>query len=126
MSVRDKLGERARPYLKSGEQIQSVFIAMSGPSPYWSFFVPIINMAFSPYHEIVVTSRGIVVLDTTKWFSIKPKRQRLRHSRDFSFGQMKGLYGSFVLDDTKYWVHRRFHKDVAAADAALAQPTSAR
>ena len=33
-SLREKLAERAGPYLQPGEQIQQVYMAQGGPSPY--------------------------------------------------------------------------------------------
>ena len=127
MGLRNKWAERGWPYLESDEQIQSAFIAMSGPSPYWALLTgPLIQLLFSQYHQVVVTDRAIVVFDTTKWFAIRPARLRLRHPRSFYFGRMRGRYGSFWLGDTKYWVHWPFHKDVAAADAALAMSSRGR
>jgi hypothetical protein len=79
-------------------------------------------LVFGRARLVVVTDRAIVVLDVNKWTG-RPTRLRLRHSRDFYFGQLSGLWGKFVLDNAEYWVHRRFHGDVAAADAALTQMT---
>jgi hypothetical protein len=155
VSLRSKLAERARPFLEPGEQIQAIFRAQSGPSPYWQipFFVVfliftcitlpdalrwgnsttalamalavgavaavlIVLVVLVRVHPVVATDRAIVVLDATKWTN-RPTRLRLRHSRDFRFGPMSGTWGTFVLDNTKYWVPKQFHKDVAAADAAL-------
>jgi len=70
----------------------------------------------------VVTERAILVIDLSKWRA-RPIGLRLRRPRDFYFGRLSGLWGSFVLDDTEYWVGKRFHRDVAAADAALAEMT---
>ena len=123
MSLRSKLEKRAAPYVRSSERAQAVFPALSGPSPYWSFLLGLILYTFSRQHTFVVTDQGILVLDSSMW-NYRPKRLRLRHPRNFYFGQMKGLWGSFVLDDTKYFVHMRFHKDVAAADAALGRTAS--
>ena len=39
MSLRSKLADRARPYLEPGEQIQAVFMAQSGLSPYRGFLI---------------------------------------------------------------------------------------
>jgi uncharacterized protein DUF2510 len=146
VSLRKKLAERARPYLEPGEHIQAVFKAQSGASPYWQgliaglvVFVALnlqaifhagflvtevgvvvaLMIAFSVLfrvHHVVVTDRAIVVLDASMWTN-RPTRLRLRHPRNFYFGRMSRIWGKFVLDNTKYWVHRRFHKDVAAADA---------
>jgi hypothetical protein len=147
------LAERARPYLEPGEQIQAVFRAQSGLSPYWvpltcvAFAVVVICaptvlptvvgafwivyalgivflIVFFRIHHVVVTDRAIVVLDTLMPFLLlanRPTRLRLRHPRNFYFGRMSGLWGKFVLDNTKYRVHWWFHKDVAVADAALTE-----
>lgn len=153
MSRRDKLAELARPYLESGEQIQAVFVAQSDAWRVWlgcliyllswfaldaalmvfarpwaSVFSTVAPLAsiliflFFRLHVVVVTDRAIVVLDNPKW-PHRPLRLRLRHPRDFYFGQLSGLSGSFVLDNTKYRVGRKFYKDVATADAALTQMT---
>lgn len=156
MSLRNKLAERARPYLEPGEQIQAVFRAQSGLSPSWQFlpfailfatfpwwgirvgvlpvtvvggagaswivFIIVFNIVFFRIHHVVVTDRAIVVLDVNRWTN-QPTRLRLRHSRNFYFGQLSGLWGKFVLDNTNYWVQRQFHSDVAAADATLTQMT---
>jgi hypothetical protein len=37
MALRDKLAQWAAPFLEPGEQIQSMFVAQSGASPYWRF-----------------------------------------------------------------------------------------
>jgi hypothetical protein len=147
VSLRNKLAERARPYLEPGEQIQAGFRALSGLSPYWLslYFVivlfpnfvmraPTVLLAtvvalwsvflivFSRGHYVVVTDRAIVVIDVNR-FTNRPTPLRLRHSRNFYFGPMSRAWGNFVLDNTKYWVPRQFHMDVAAADAALTQMT---
>jgi hypothetical protein len=78
----------------------------------WVVALSIMFSVFFRVHHVVVTDRAIVVLDVSKWTD-RPTRLRLRHPRDFYFGQLSGLRGSFVLDNAEYWVHRRFHKDVA-------------
>jgi hypothetical protein len=30
---------------------------------------------------------------------------------------VSGLWGKIELDDKRYWVHKRFHKDIEAADS---------
>jgi hypothetical protein len=47
--------------------------------------------------------------------------------RDTRFGKVSGIFGKIELGGTKYYVHKRFHKEVEAADAAstTAAPVSA-
>jgi Protein of unknown function (DUF2510) len=125
VSLRSKLADRARRYLEPGEQLQAIFMAQSGPSPYWGLLTPIMSF-FSKFHQVVATDRAILVLDASMWTPARPRQLRMRRPRDFYFGRLSGLWGSFVLDNRKYWVHRRFHKDVAAADAALTEMTQGR
>ena len=154
MSLRDRLAERARPYLEPGEQIQAVFRAWSDVWRVWQKLIayfsylalmvalmlflhpwstvisyvfilatPILVLLFVRLHDVVVTDRAIVVLDISK-LKHRPTRLRLRHPRNFYFGQLSGLTSeSFVLDNMKYRVNRKFFKDVATADAALTQMT---
>jgi len=156
MSLRNKLAERARPYLAPDEQIQAVFIAQSGPSPYWAFlvglafaipycmvyafklqhsgvglvlllvlvvtYIVVVRLVF-PILHFVVTDRAITVLHAS-WLATFPRQLRQRHPRTVYFGLRKsGLWGTFELDNTKYWVRSRFQKDLAAADAALTAMT---
>jgi hypothetical protein len=50
----------------------------------------------------------------------KPKSLLSRGPRNVRLGPLSGLWGQIHLDQ-RYWVHKRFHKDVAAADQALDQ-----
>lgn len=123
MALRDKLAARMQPLLAPGEQVQQVFLVQSGPSPYWMFLTSFIVFATS-YHVVAVTDRSIVVGRSPWYFSTKPKRVVARFPRELSFGRVSGLWGGplyLTPNGKKSWVHKRFHKDVAGADAALAQ-----
>ncbi|KNX36390.1 hypothetical protein [Luteipulveratus halotolerans] len=120
MALRDKLAKRMEPYLEPGERIQSVFMAQAGPSPYWLFLTYLMFFWFRPV-VIAVTDRNVVIVNTGKfWTTTFPKKLHLRGPRMVWFGEQSGLWGSIQLDE-KYYVHKRFHKDVRAADAALHQ-----
>jgi hypothetical protein len=118
MALRDKLAERARPYLEPGEQIQSVFCAQSGPSPYWAFLSAWIMILTNGYVVVVATDRSIIVLKAGRFTPTKPKSLRLRGPRNVWFGAPTGLWGQIQLDQ-RYWVHKRWHKDVVLADQIL-------
>jgi hypothetical protein len=99
---------------------------MTGPSPYWAFLTgSLTQLLMSGQHQVVVTDRAILVVDISK-LTGKPKRLGGRHPRNVRLGTMSGLFGSFELNGRKYWVHKRFHKDVASADAPLTKTVSAR
>ncbi len=114
MALRDKLATRAQPYLEPGEQVQQVFCAYSGPSPYFAFLSSLIILFGGHYHIIVVTDRAVIVLDAGKLRSTFPKRLRIRGPRQVVMGDPRGLWGGIQLDQ-RYYVHRRFHTDVRAA-----------
>jgi hypothetical protein len=119
MALRDKLRDRVQPKLQEGETIQQVFLAQTGPSPYFLFLTSIFFFLMK-YWVVAVTDRRIVIFRAGTWTSSFPKEQAAEFPRSTKFGPVGGLWGKFELGDTKYWVHKRFHGDVEAADAAAA------
>jgi hypothetical protein len=119
MSLREKLAQRAAPFLEPGETVQSIFVAQTGPSPYF-FLLSIWIVVFgSHYYTIVATDRAMLVLRNGKFASANnPKKVHLRGPRNVWLGTPSGIWGKIQLDQ-RYWVHKRFHKDVIAADDAL-------
>ncbi|HEX4832145.1 MAG TPA: hypothetical protein VH478_13760 [Trebonia sp.] len=122
MALRDKLAQRAQQYLEPGEQVQSVFCVQTGASPYMALVSAWIVLLTRGYYTIAVTDRAIVIL-RNGWFSgTNPKEITARLPRQ-PLEQPTGLWGKLNLNGTRYWVHRRFHKDVAAANAAITATT---
>ena len=121
MALRDKLRDRAQRYLEPGEQIQAVWLGQSGPSPYYMFLSYWIVIIGGHYKVFVASDRAILVLDAGKMMPAKPKRLRVRATRQVQLGPCSGLWGQIQVAGTRYWVHKRFHKDIDAADAAMAQ-----
>lgn len=119
MALRDKLAQRATPFLEPGEQIQSVFLAQSGPSPYWSFLSAWIVIIAAGYATVVVTDRAVIVLRNGRLMGSVAKSVITRLPRQ-PMDSPSGLWGQVNLGGTRYWVHKRFHKDVEAANAAIA------
>jgi hypothetical protein len=50
VSLRNKMAKRAHPYLEPDEQIQAVFMAQSGVSPYWGLLIAVVFLI--PYSMI--------------------------------------------------------------------------
>ena len=119
VALRDKLARRSVPYLEPGEQIQAVFLAQSGPSPYFILLAFIIILIGARYAVVVVTDRAIVVFRAGVFTPSFPKRVVARLPRGTWLGDPSGLWGKIQLD-RRYWVHKRFHKDVRAANQMLA------
>ncbi|HEX4431638.1 MAG TPA: hypothetical protein VHZ96_20380 [Frankiaceae bacterium] len=125
-SLREKLAERAGPYLEPGEQVRQVFMAQAGPNPYWSFLTYLIYFKVKP-RIIVVTDGRILVLPAGRMAPGKPTPGQpiAVLPRQTPIGPVSGLWSAINLGGEKLWAHKRFHKDVAAADAAIGYPQPA-
>jgi hypothetical protein len=118
MALRDKLAQRAVPFLEPGEQIQAIFVAQSGASPYWSFLSTWIVLLTRGYVTVVATDRAIIVLRNGWLSGTRPQSLLARLPRQ-PMDDPSGLWSTLHLGGTRYWLHRRFHKDVRAANAAI-------
>jgi hypothetical protein len=96
--------------------MQSVFLAQSGPSPFWSLLSYWVNIIGSNYVVIAVTDRAVVVLRAGRLMPAKPKAMKVRGPRQ-QFPPQSGLWGQIQLD-VRYFVNRRFFSDLEAANAA--------
>jgi hypothetical protein len=114
MALRDKLRERCLPHLENGETIEQVFLAQTGPSPYWLFLTYLVCF-WTKYRIVAVTDRSIAVFDAGIWSPAKPKRLWARLPRETPLGPVSGLWGKISLNGVTHHVHKRFHKDIAAA-----------
>jgi len=120
MALRDKLRRRAQPMLEPGEEIQSVFLVQAGPNPNLLLLTYLISF-FSTYKVVAVTDQAVVVMGASMWRPTFPKGVAERLPRQTQIGPTSGaLWSKTGLPGEKTtWVHRRFYKDVQAADAAL-------
>jgi len=82
-------------------------------------FGALLYVLISKPRIVAVTDRGIVLLTAGKFATNKPTGVEARGPH-VQLGPVKGLWAPIHLGD-KLYVHRRFHKDVEAADAALAR-----
>ncbi len=119
MAARDKIAERMQPYLEPGEQIRHVFAAQTGPSPYWAVLTWLIMAFGAKYRLVAVTDRAVVVCRASMWKPFAPKDLLGRLPRGVSFGPVRGLWGKTTVGPEQMWVHKRFHRDVEAANAEL-------
>jgi hypothetical protein len=119
MAIRDKLAKGVQPYLEPGETLQSTFPAQSGPSPWLMVLMGVIPyMLIAKYVVIAVTDRRIAVFKASALTATKPKELLASYPRDTKLSRTGGAWGKIHLGGTRYWVHRRFKNDTAAADAA--------
>ena len=122
MALRDKLAERTQPYLEPGEQVRHVFMGQTGPSPWFAALSWLIILFAGQYFIFAVTDRAILVMNAGKFVTSKPKGLEARLPRATQLGPVSGLWGETHALGKRVWVHKRFHKDIAAADAELGQP----
>ena len=120
MALREKLASRAQPFLEPGEQITQIFPTQVGPNPWMIPAIgPIIVMFLSKMRVIAVTDRAVLVLNSSK-MSPKPTGLLQRLPRQTRLGPIDGkIWGKATIGGERNWVHKRFHKDLQAADAAL-------
>ncbi|WP_129664604.1 hypothetical protein [Phytoactinopolyspora endophytica] len=121
MTLRDKLPERTRPYLRPGENTEQVFLAQSGPSPYF-LLLTWLTFFWIRFYIVVVTDQSIILVRARYIMNTKPKKSdavEARVPRHTRIGPLSGLWASTSnLGPKRLWIHKRFHKDVDAADAA--------
>ena len=121
MALRDKLTERAQPYLEPGEQVRQVFMGQTGPNPFLAAISWLIILIAGEYFVFVVTDRAVLVLKASKWVPSKVKGLEARLPRTTPIGPLSGIWGQTHALGKRVWINKRFHKDVAAADAEMGQ-----
>ena len=85
----------------------------------WWFLVTLwILILKNRYRAIIATDRRILVLDTGRWAMTKPKSVIRELPRATQIGPASGLWYRTDALGEKLYIHKRFHKDIAAADAA--------
>ena len=116
MAIRDKLRTNAQKHLKQGETIQQVMAAQS-TSPLMaalSYWIAIIK---NSARVIVVTDQRIFVTMSGRLSATQVKDIVNEALRSTKLGTPKGLWHKCeTLGETLY-IHKRFFKDIQAADA---------
>jgi hypothetical protein len=123
MAIRDKMRNNAAAVLQPGETIQEVFGAQTA-SPFWSLVSYWIIIFKNAYRVVVVTDRRILVCTSGRVTTTPVKEIAEEFPRTTQIGPASGLwYKCETLGKTLY-IHKRFHKDVAAADAGSSPLTA--
>ncbi|MDX6286083.1 MAG: hypothetical protein QOG53_1568 [Frankiales bacterium] len=119
MALRDKLAARVQPFLKPEERVVNVFLTQQGLSPYLMFLSTVFIFWFK-FRIVAVTHSRIVVFTASAWRPAKPRAVFGTLPRETRFGLTSGgLWAKIDLEGQKFYVHKRFQKDVRAADAAI-------
>jgi hypothetical protein len=126
MALRDAMRASAAQFLNPGETTQEVLGAQTG-SPLvrgigsaFGLLGVLITVAFNKYRIVAVTDQRILVLDTGRW-GMKTARGVVDVlPRGIRLGPARGVWHSLELPSGKVWIHRRFYKDMEAADMMVA------
>jgi hypothetical protein len=116
MALRDTMRERAQPWLQPGEQVQVVFGGQK-ITQWWIALSALILLIANRYRVVVATDRRILVLAGTRMSQSKVTGVLAELPRSTQIGPPSGLWWKCESLGEPLYVHKRFHKDVAAADA---------
>jgi hypothetical protein len=120
----------AAQFLNPGETIQAVLGAQTGSplvrgiSGAFGLLGVLATSAFNDYRIVAVTDQRILVLDAGTW-SMKKARDVVEIlPRATRLGPGTGVWHSIKPASGKLWIHRRFYKDMEAADRMFAPANS--
>lgn len=117
IALRDKITENSAQFLQPGEQVQAV-IGGQTLSGWWGALSSIVFF-WNNYRAVLATDKRILVLHCGKWRMGKPQSIVRELPRNTKIGPATGFWWKSTTLGEKLYVHKRFHKDVAAADAAI-------
>ena len=121
MALRDSMRESAAQYLRPGEPIQAVIGAQTASQWLAGLTGIFVFLGLNHYRILAVTPSRIVVLDAGK-SSLKTARGVVTElPRSTRLGPGTGVWHRVQVGRENLRIHRRFFKDIQAADSALAQ-----
>lgn len=118
MALRDKIIAKAQTYLQPGEQVQQAFSAQTKSGWWQSFGLLGFLIAQPKFRSVVVTDRRILALNTSMWSVTTPKGVAFEAPRH-SLGEPSGLWWKCTALPEQLFIHKRFHKDVVAANQSM-------
>jgi hypothetical protein len=120
VALRDSMRDSAAVYLRPGEPIQAVIGAQTASQWLAALTGVFIFLGLNHYRILVVTPYRIVVLDAGK-SSMKTARGVVTElPRSTRLGPGTGLWHRIPVGKENLRVHRRFFKDLEAADTTVA------
>src|SRR5580700_4291018 len=112
--------ESAAQFLRPGEPIQAVIGAQTASQWLAALTGIFVFLSLNRYRILAVTPTRIVVLDAGKTSMKKARGVVTELPRSTRMGPGTGVWHQIPAGSEKLRVHRRFYKDLDAADAALA------
>jgi hypothetical protein len=122
MALRDTMRESAAPYLKPGEEVQAVFGAQTASQYVAAIGGVLFFLGLNRYRIFVATPQRILVLDAGKFSMKKAKGVVTELPRSTKLGPGTGIWHVVPAGAERLRVHRRFFKDLDAADALAVSP----
>jgi len=119
MALRDTMLNSAAEYLRPGEPVQAIFGAQTASQWVAGFAGIFVFLGLNHYRILVVTPARILVLDAGKTSMKKARGVVMELPRSTRLGPGTGLWHRIPAGDVTLRVHRRFFKDIQAADSAL-------
>ena len=107
----------ATPYLQQGETVQAVFGAQTASQWLAALTGVFVFLGLNRYRIFVVTPQRILILDAGKASMAKAKGVVTELPRATKLGPGTGLWHVIPAGNESLRVHRRFFKDIEAADA---------
>jgi hypothetical protein len=111
--------DSAQPFLAPGEEIQQVIGAQTASQYVAALGSIFVFMGLNRYRILAVTQQRILILDAGKTSMAKAKGVVAEVPRTTQLGPGTGVWHVLPLNGEKLRIHRRFYKDIAAADGAL-------
>ncbi len=119
MALRDTMRESSAQFLQPGESIQEVFGAQTASQWVAALGGIFLFLGLNRYRIFAVTPQRIVVLDAGKASMSRARGVVAELPRSTKLGPPTGpLWHVIPVGDEKLRVHRRFFKDIEAADSA--------
>jgi len=110
--IRDKIIENSQEFLRPGETVQAVAGGQT-----LNGWIGGVFLFFNNFRAVIVTDQRILLLDCGKMRMGKPKSVIRELPRNTRIGPTKGLWWKCTSLGEKFYIHRRFHKDVETADS---------
>jgi hypothetical protein len=120
MALRDDMRSSAAEFLQPGEPIQAVIGAQTASQWLAGLTGVFVFLGLNRYRIIAVTPTRIVVLDAGKTSMKKARGVVTELPRSTRLGPGTGMWHRIPAGSETLRVHRRFFKDIDAADSVAA------
>jgi hypothetical protein len=120
VALRDSMRDSAAPYLQPGEPVQAVIGAQTASQWVAGLAGVFVFLGLNHYRILIVTPARILVLDAGKTSMKKARGVVTELPRSTRLGPGTGLWHRIPAGAENLRVHRRFFKDIDAADSAFA------